>query len=552
MIAVEERLEQVIGARLYQFRFAQFVLIGVTLLCIVGAGWILWGFIGRLEKQNTQLSETENRSRLLLENARDMVLLVDVLTKEIVDVNAEACSVLGYDKKSLIEKTITLLEPNGKLEKIDARSFTSEFKEKHLVDAIFADQAGHRFPVEVNLGFLRINNRVYWLGVVRDVSGRKQMEQELVKAKQLAEAASRTKTQFLDNMSHEVRTPINGIMGTLQLLQDTELSDEQKEYVDLGMQSCDSLGSLVSNILDLSSVDSNKLRISRDSFVFEDLIWSIEEKFAHELAVKNLFCEVSLLDDIPKELVGDPKAIHQVLTGLIGNAVKFTEKGGIRVSVRRIDDGRSQKVNFARIRIEVADTGPGISEDQLKTIFKPFQQIDSSYTRKYQGAGLGLAVVEKLVKKMHGNVFVNSKVDLGSNFIVELPLEIGESCREDISSEETASNPQTMGKTALVVEQDEATRFGLEDILDRLGIQCAFAGSSDEAKELLRSESFDFALMDTANSPENKLDLPVLTFPGLKDNGRDGDRPIGEVLTPVTGDDRMMNLRERIVKMFNA
>ena len=492
----EQRLKWVVSSKLNRFQLLQFSLIGVTLLWAIGAGWIMWVFVSSLERQNNRLSESENRTRLLLEKARDMVFLVDMHDHRIVDVNEEACEVLGFEKSSLVGTFMGVIEAQGKLEACYHFGDSDSCPQSHLVDAVFTKRNGESLSVEVNLGFLTINQRDYWLGIVRDISERKRMEEELMQAKRLAEAANLTKSEFLANMSHEVRTPINGIMGMLQLLQTTPCNDEQDEYIDLGIQSCKTLTGLINNILDLSGVESGTVQIWRESFCIRELMYGIEASFSQQLANKKLHFDVQISDDVPEELVGDAKRINQVLISLVGNAVKFTETGGIKLQVSL----RMGKISAAPIqswvRFEITDTGPGISETQMKTIFEPFQQGDGSCTRKYQGAGLGLAVVEKLVGKMEGTVSVESQLGIGSSFIVELPLDFRTSSVSKGQNLLAATHGLFQGKRALVVDDNQMNRKTVVEIMRKMGIDAVAASSGSEALEIFGKQTFDFALMD--------------------------------------------------------
>ena len=469
---VEKRLKAVIGRKHATFRATQIGLLLLFLVCAIGAAWMMWGFVDKLENQNRRVLESESRTRLLFENAKDMIFLVDLVTAEVMDANVEACNLLGYERSDLLGKSLREVEPRGELKQFEKSSFSIPCCRSYRIETEFVTKSGGALPVEVNLGYVEVRNRTCLLGVVRDFSERKKMESELIEAKQRAEAVNRIKSEFMNNMNHEIRTPINGVMGVLQLLQTTSLCDEQLEYVDMGLQSCTLLTNLIANILELSEMDSKSVALQAKPFVLMEAIAAVGADYAEKIARQGLHYRVDFDERIPEELVGDPKRLQQILTSLVDNAVKFTEAGEIVMTVSLVNQTRSATNEPYKIRFEVLDSGPGISELKLETIFEPFEQGDGSSTRRFQGAGLGLSVAKKLIDQMRGSLFAESVEAGGSRFVVELPLlgirqgEDSEACKPEVSN-----RTESVLDASRNVESGDYRRADLSEILGKLNMK---------------------------------------------------------------------------------
>ena len=325
------------------------------------------------------------------------------------------------------------------------------------------------------------------LAIARDITGRKRHEAELIELRDRAESANQSKSAFLANMSHEIRTPLNGILGMLQLLQTSSLSDEQRTFVDTAVFSTNRLTRLLSDILDLSRIESNKLQIYLADFSVAELIGSVQDIFTIDVRRKNLILTVDIDPGVPARLTGDEHRLRQILFNLVGNAVKFTNQGSVRLEVRPGQE--PDQISFL-----VADTGIGIDATQLQGIFDPFTQVGTSLTREHQGAGLGLAIVKRLVDLMRGEIHVSSQPGEGTNF--EIRLSLPEASERNLPHEPIAAHVEDAHLSVLLVEDDAVNQMAAGSLLEKMGCRVMAAGDGAEAVHLLRTRDVDVILMD--------------------------------------------------------
>ncbi|MDP4878656.1 MAG: ATP-binding protein, partial [Opitutales bacterium] len=268
-------------------------------------------------------------------------------------------------------------------------------------------------PVRSSEGFI-----VGSVSVARDISDLKKTESELREAIIEAKAASRAKGEFLAAMSHEIRTPINGIIGASELCQETRLDPEQRDYLDTVTQCSSTLMSLINDVLDFSKIEAGQLNLEKLNFCPRSLLEDIAEEFSPTTRKKGVELVVGYDESLPHFVMGDPTRIKQILYNLIGNAVKFTEVGEIKMKADLLECDESS----AFIRFSVADTGIGIDASRCEAIFSSFTQADMSTTRKYGGTGLGLSICKELTELMDGNIHVQSVLGEGSKFWIDVPF----------------------------------------------------------------------------------------------------------------------------------
>ena len=328
-----------------------------------------------------------------------------------------------------------------------------------------------------------------YIVAVNDISKHKNMMYELEKAKDEAEAANKAKSQFLANMSHEIRTPLNGMVGMIDLTLMGALKQEQRENLKTAKACVDSLLNIINDILDFSKIEAGKMEIVKSSFRLEDFMEETVKLYRIKAHQQNVRIDYIISKLLPEYIVGDKFRIKQILNNLLSNALKFTSVGSINLNV----DLNSKDSSY--LLFEVSDTGVGIAEHEVEKLFRSFTQLDSSYTRKFNGTGLGLAISKKLVEKMGGDIWVESKKDVGSKFLFTLKLEAG-TIQESGKSKETIEYKSSKKLYILVVDDDKVNQTVLERMLIKLGHKVEIANNGIEAVRAISNYNFDLVFMD--------------------------------------------------------
>jgi PAS domain S-box-containing protein len=335
---------------------------------------------------------------------------------------------------------------------------------------------------------------VVQLGLARDISARKQAEAEMERARAAALEAARVKSEFLANVSHEIRTPMNGIIGMTEIALDSDPSPEQKQCLETIRSSAQALLVILNDVLDFSKIEAGRLELETIPFRCRDLFRDTLRPLAVQAHAKGLELACEIAPELPDSLRGDPGRLRQILLNLVGNAIKFTERGevAVRLDVERLDEDE------VRVHFEIADTGIGIPASKKDLIFDAFAQADGSTTRKYGGTGLGLAIVSQLVGMMDGRVWVESEPERGSRFHCTLALSVERNGQPPLGVE----GPENLASLRVLVVDDNATsRRILSSMLESWGIRTVCAADGEEALAALRESSergtsFDLVLLD--------------------------------------------------------
>ena len=476
------RLESTIGSRVISWSFFP-VKFNHTVHCYAG------DITGRKRMEDKLLQ----LSRAVEQNPASIVITDSAGNIEYVNPKFE--HVTGYTLAEVVGKNPRVLKSGEKSSEAyremwqilkAGREWRGEFHNKRKNGELFWESASIS-PIRDAGG-----NVTHFVAVKEDITPRKLVESELRQAKEAAEAATIAKSEFLASMSHEIRTPMNGILGMLGLLQDGELSDRQREFAQIARSSADSLLVVINDILDFSKIESGKMTIEPVTFNLQRMVEEVGELFAARVADKGLDLIVRYAPDMPRYVIGDAGRIRQVLTNLVGNALKFTAQGHVLISLQ-CENQTSQQ---AQLKFLVEDTGIGIPADKLGRLFEKFTQADASTTRRFGGTGLGLAISKQLTELMGGHMGVTSESGRGPAFWFALPLALP-------TEVPTESRVRTSlaGVRVLVVDDNEVNRRVLHEQITSWRMRTAGCASGAEALTLLREariagDPYDIAVLD--------------------------------------------------------
>ena len=449
------------------------------------------------------LHESEAHKGSIMDAALDAIVVMDDAAR-IADFNPAAEATFGYDRSAALGRdfadTVVPARAVADFRKDVARAAASgagPLANRYFeVTARRAD--GREFPAEVAITVTPLRGRTGMTAHIRDITERRQADLDLRAAKDAAEAAAQAKSIFLASMSHEIRTPMNGVIGMTGLLLDTDMTAEQRDFVETIRTSGDALLTIINDILDFSKIEAGKLDLDLQPFELRGCIEDALDLLTPPASVKGLNLAYLLDDSVPAAVVSDVTRVRQILVNLLGNAVKFTAAGEVSVSVaaRIVESGRHE------VHFEVRDTGIGIPSDRLHSLFQPFSQVDASTSRKYGGTGLGLAISRRLTELLGGRIWVESDEGRGTRFHFTVVAEAGVVPVGAVRGASAAPvpsrpQPQLSGKLVLIVDDHETNRRFLLKQTEAWGLVARAASSGREALDWMkRGDRFDLAILD--------------------------------------------------------
>jgi len=460
------------------------------------------------ERTEAKLRESETALRQLFDQNLDSMMILNLETGRYIDINDEYSRNSGYSREEIVGKRSRDLSLFKHLE--ENHRLVAELKRVGVVrnmEATFRRKDGSTYSGLISAINLHFRGHLCCITITRDIGALKETERQLIAAREAALEGSRAKSDFLSSMSHEIRTPMNAVLGMADMLWESDLTEEQRRYLDIMRNNGETLLSLINDILDLAKVESGQLSFEEVDFDIRELIDKAAETIAMRAHEKHLEVAAYVGSDVPHNLVGDPLRLRQVLVNLLSNAVKFTDRGEIVLGVKMVhlDTG----TGTVSICFSVTDTGIGIPRDKTDSIFGSFTQADSSTTRKYGGTGLGLTIVKRLVEMYHGQVTVESEVGKGSTFSFSAefktrpaptPVALAASSVDLVSADSIANEMRPL--RILLADDSRDNRLLVQAYFKKTPYTLDEAENGAAAVEKFRSGLYDLLLMD--------IEMPIM------------------------------------------
>jgi PAS domain S-box-containing protein len=444
-----------------------------------------------VSSRTRELQRAEEAFRVVFEASPIGIMLSD-LEGRYLEVNRACEEMFGVAKQRIIGKDpveLGWLECAEELNELSRR--VASFGCVDAQEMAYTNPASGRRTGLLWLREVTIHHAPHMLSFLLDITDRKQMEEELQRARIGAEAAARAKSEFLANMSHEIRTPLNGVIGLSTLLDEEHIPDENRSLVRLIRASGETLAKILDDVLDFSKIECGKLELEQALFSFrESLEWGVD-LFRMKATEKHLELRLSVDSGIPPRLIGDATRIRQILANLISNAIKFTEEGSIEIQAALAPE--SAPDGKCRIRVRVCDTGIGIPPDKLNRIFQSFGQVDASTSRRFGGTGLGLVICRRLVEMMGGAITVESRPEEGSVF--EFDFIAGIPAAADLMPA-PAHDSELAHMRILVAEDNPVNQIVIERMLQRLGCSADLVSNGIDVLRQVQAAQYDLVLMD--------------------------------------------------------
>ncbi|MEY4194569.1 MAG: hypothetical protein RLZZ226_937 [Pseudomonadota bacterium] len=442
--------------------------------------------------------EMEQRNQLLAMavNAAAKAIIITDADSRIEWVNPAFSQLTGYEFDDVVGMIPGALWRSGLQEKSfyeqmwncirEGRNWRGELINKRKDGSLYHEEMSIT-PVAGDDGKIR-----HYIGIKEDISVRKMAERVVIAAKEAAEQSAQTKANFLANMSHEIRTPMNAILGLSELGMEETSLDKTRHYLSQVNQAANNLLGIINDILDFSKFEAGKIVLENNSFNIKQLIGDIEGIMSLKAEAKDIQLRFTISEGVPKRLMGDTLRLRQVLTNLVGNAIKFTDQGSVDV----VFNQRGISNNRVNLHVQVTDTGKGMSIEEVSRLFQPFVQGDPSTTRKYGGTGLGLAISQQLINNMGGVIRCNSEEGKGSTF--EFMISLGVDQSVSVPAPPPQAGDTLRSGRALLVEDNSVNQMLAKALLGKLGLTVVLAEDGRKAVEQLRNTpgDFDIVLMD--------------------------------------------------------
>ena len=444
-----------------------------------------------------ELTASSRQLALTVAGSMDAIIIADGYSK-IIEYNTSAEGVFGWSRKEIIGRTMEeIFFPKGLTDAYkNAMAQSSEVTNTNAVDGVRVEltawrKNGEEFEVELNMTYVERNDDAIYMAYIRDISDRKVAEKILIEARDRAERTDKAKSQFLAVMSHEMRTPLAGIIGVMDLLKTTKLSKKQDHYVQIATSSGEVMLEHINEALDITRIEGGAFELSPQEFNLPDLARSLVEVLKPLANEKELSLELQIDDNIKAYFLGDSHRIRQILTNLLGNSIKFTDEGSIQFVI-----SCSHEADVSRLKFTITDTGLGIAPENHEKIFEDFVAISSGDERQSRGDGLGLSISRKIARQMGGDIIVESNINEGATFILNLPLK--QVAKTDVVEPKALDIPIENFKkiNVLVVEDSTTNREVLCDMLEGMGHNVSSATNGLETLDLAKKQIFDIIFMD--------------------------------------------------------